>query len=163
MPIYEFYCGKCHVIFNFYSKTINTRKVPECPGCGRMSLERRMSVFASPRNRGEDEDPPIPHVDEARMEKAFEVIAREAENLDENDPRQAADLMRRLTHMTGMDLGPGMEEALSRMEAGEDIEKIEADMGDLLEGDDLFDFRQKMKKASARQGPPRRDDKLYDL
>ena len=37
----------------------------------------------------------------------------------------------------GMPVGGGMEDALKRMEAGEDPEKIEEDMGDLLEGDPL--------------------------
>ena len=24
MPIYEFYCGACHMIFNFYTGSVNT-------------------------------------------------------------------------------------------------------------------------------------------
>ena len=35
--------------------------------------------------------------------------------------------MRKLTDVTGLKLGPGMEEALNRMEAGEDPEQVEAD------------------------------------
>ena len=42
--------------------------------------------------------------------------------------------MRKLTDMTGLELGDGMQEALKRMDAGEDPDAIEAEMGDLLEG-----------------------------
>jgi len=162
MPIYEFYCKNCHMIFNFFSSSVNTEKSPKCPKCSKKKLERQMSTFASPRNRGEDEDMPMPDIDETQMERAMNTLAREAEHMDENDPRQAANLMRKLTDMTGLDLGPGMEEALSRMEAGEDPEKIEQEMGDLLEGEEPFDFKQKSYKASKKR-PPKVDEKLYYL
>ncbi|MCP4666689.1 MAG: zinc ribbon domain-containing protein [Deltaproteobacteria bacterium] len=162
MPIYEFYCPKCHVIFNFFSKSMNTEKRPLCPRCRKIELDRRMSVFATSRNRGEEDDMPVPDMDEAKMEKAMHLLAREAEHVDEEDPRQAADLMRKLTDMTGLNLGSGMEEALARMEAGEDPEKIEAEMGDILEGEDPFEFKKKSAAPSIHR-PPRVDDKLYDL
>ena len=105
---------------------------------------------------------PVPDMDETQMERAMNTLAREAEHMDENDPRQAANLMRKLTDMTGLDLGAGMEEALSRMEAGEDPEKIEQEMGDLLEGEEPFDFKQKSYKAPKKR-PPKVDEKLYYL
>ena len=40
---------------------------------------------------------------------------------------EAANLMEKLTHMTGLELGPGMSEALQRMKNGEDPEQIEED------------------------------------
>jgi putative FmdB family regulatory protein len=162
MPIYEFYCPGCHMIFNFFSKTVNTEKKPLCPQCRKIKLDRRMSVFSSLRNRGSEDDTPMPDLDETKMEKAMSLLASEAEHLDEDDPRQAANLMRKLTDMTGMSLGPGMEEALKRMEGGEDPEKIEAEMGDLLEGEEPFDFKEKTPKVS-KVPPPRVDEKLYDL
>ena len=91
---------------------------------------------------------PIPDFDESKMEKAMNLLASEAEHMDEEDPRQAANLMRKLTDMTGLNLGPGMEEALHRMEAGEDPEAIEAEMGDLLEGEDPFSFQAKSARKS---------------
>jgi putative FmdB family regulatory protein len=162
MPIYEFYCPDCNVIFNFFSSSINTEKRPSCPRCGKIRLDRRMSVFASPRNKGEEDDAPLPDVDESKMEKAMNLLAREAERLDENDPKQAANLMRKLTDMTGVNLGSGMEEALRRMEAGEDPEAIEAEMGDLLEGEEPFAFERK-SFAGTGYRPPRVDETLYDL
>ena len=162
MPIYEFYCAKCHMIFNFFSTSVNTEKRPMCPKCHKSELDRRMSVFASPRNQGDEEDAPLPDIDESKMEKAMSLLASEAEHMDENDPKQAANLMRKLTDMTGLNLGSGMEEALRRMEAGEDPETIEAEMGDLLEGEEPFAFEKKSLKGT-RHRPPAVDDTLYDL
>jgi len=162
MPIYEFYCKECHMVFNFFSKSINTEKRPTCPKCKKPQLNRRMSVFAAPKNRGEDDDMPMPDPDESRMEKALSLLEKEMGNMDENDPRQAANLMRKLTDMTGLDLGSGMEEALQRMEAGEDPEQIEAEMGDLLEGDEPFSLKKRLLSASKNR-PPRVDETLYDL
>jgi hypothetical protein len=104
----------------------------------------------------------MPDMDESKMEQAMSLLAKEAENLDENDPRQAANLMRKLSDMTGMNLGPGMEEALRRMEAGEDPDQIEAEMGDLLEGEDPFSFGGK-SSGLRRMRPPQKDETLYEL
>jgi hypothetical protein len=119
-------------------------------------------VFSSPRLQEGDEENPLPDMDESRMEKAMNYLAHEAEKADENDPRHAANLMRKLTDMTGLSLGNGMEEALRRMESGEDPEKIEAEMGDLLEGEEPFGPKEKAVRNS-KQRPPSVDDKLYDL
>ena len=162
MPIYEFYCKNCHMIFNFFSSSVNTEKRPLCPKCMKEKLDRQMSVFATPRKREGDEEMPMPDMDEAKLEQAMNLLAREAEHLDEEDPRQAANLMRKLTDMTGLDMGSGMEEALRRMEAGEDPEQIEAEMGDLLEDEEPFSFKDKTSRI-IRSLPPRVDEKLYYL
>ena len=163
MPIYEFYCGACHMIFNFYAGSVNTTKRPSCPKCDKPKLERRMSVFSTPRNRGEEaEDAPLPDLDETKMEKAMQVLSKEADHMDENDPKQAANLMRKLSDMTGLNLGPGMEEALRRMEAGEDPEQVEAEMGDLLEEEEPLTLKEGSVKA-AHSRPPIKDEQLYFL
>ena len=162
MPIYEFYCKKCHTIFNFFSGAVNVEKRPDCPKCKSVKLERQMSKFSTLKNRSDEDDIPIPDMDESKMEQAMNVLAKEAEKIDENDPRQAANLMRKLTNMTGLNLGPGMEEALSRMEAGEDPEQIEAEMGDLLEGEEPFSFKERTYKL-LKQRPPKVDEELYYL
>ncbi len=162
MPIYEFYCDACNTIFNFFSRTINTTKKPNCPKCNKKNLSRQMSSFAFTGRATEDGDMDNLPFDESKMEQAMHMLAGEAERIDEDDPRQAADLMRKLSNMTGMELGAGMEEALQRMESGEDPEQIEADMGDILENEDPFAMA--VKKHAARRKPaPARDDTLYDL
>jgi putative FmdB family regulatory protein len=164
MPIYEFYCPDCNTLFNFFSRSVNTSKKPNCPKCRTRKLERQMSAFAftgKAKESGEDDDLPF---DEGKMEKAMQMLAGEADRISEDDPRQAADLMRKLTDMTGMELGAGMEEALRRMERGEDPEQVEAEMGDLLESEDPFLFPEKKGRGGAVARPvPMRDETLYDL
>ncbi len=167
MPIYEFYCQQCHTIYNFFSRTVNTEKIPDCPTCQTVKLTRKVSVFATISRRqseegGEEND--LPPIDEARMEKAMGMLAQEAEHINEDDPRQAAQLMRKLSDATGLSMGPAMEEALNRMERGEDPDKIEEEMGDMLETEDPFILQEKgRRKQGSRQPRPKIDDTLYEL
>ncbi|MBI5064521.1 MAG: zinc ribbon domain-containing protein [Desulfatitalea sp.] len=164
MPIYEFYCDACNTIFSFFARSINTTASPQCPVCKTKTLSRQMSAFAftgrAKEGGGEEGDLPF---DESKMEQAMQMLAGEAERINEDDPRQAADLMRKLTKMTGLELGSGMEEALRRMEKGEDPEQIEAEMGDLLESEDPFQMAAKKGGIAGRRPAPRRDETLYDL
>ena len=164
MPIYEFFCDRCNTIFNFFSKSINTTKIPKCPKCGQNDLKRQMSAFSfTGKAKADDEGEDLP-IDEQKMEKAMQMLAGQADKINEEDPRQAADLMRKLTDITGMELGPGMQEALRRMESGEDPEKVEAEMGDILEEEDPFILeRKKRLMAGAGKPAPAHDDTLYDL
>ncbi len=164
MPIYEFYCSHCNTIYNFFSKSVNTRKKPNCPTCKTRKLSRQMSAFAITGRASEDSDMDDLPFDETKMEQAMQMLAGEAENMNEEDPKQAANLMRKLTHMTGLELGPGMEEALSRMESGEDPESVEAEMGSLLEDEDPFLLPGKKGKGTGvKRAAPKRDETLYDL
>ena len=163
MPIYEFYCKGCHTIFNFFSKSINTTKRPKCPRCEVETLERQMSSFAMTGRAKENDPMDDTPIDESKMEQAMQMLAGEAECIPEDDPRQAANLMRKLTRMTGLELGDGMEEALQRMESGEDPEQIEADMGEILESEDPFLAGAKKGSRRARRSAPKRDETLYDL
>lgn len=164
MPIYEFYCPDCNTLFNFLSKSVNTEKRPDCPKCGRKKIERQVSVFASTGNAKEPGEPGDLPFDESRMEGAIESLAAEAESIDEDNPRDAAKLIRKFSHMTGMELGDHMQEAISRMEAGEDPEAIEADMGDVLEDKDPFQTAGQGGTGSTRsRPPPSRDETLYEL
>jgi hypothetical protein len=55
-----------------------------------------------------------------------------------------------------------MEEALKRMEAGEDPEQVEAEMGDLLEQEEPFIIEGKKGRGVQRR-TPHRDETLYEL
>ena len=160
MPIYEFYCPDCHMIFNFFTPRVNTAVRPSCPQCRRPDLERRASVFSISKQRSEDEHAGMPDVDESKLEQAMQMMAREAEGMDENDPRQAAEMMKRLCSATGLEMGPGMQEAMRRLEAGEDPDEVEADLGDVLENDELFTMA---KRGGRMQRPPAVDETIYDL
>ncbi len=164
MPIYEFYCPECHMIFNFFSRRVNTDKIPQCPKCKKTKLQRKMSIFATSHNLKEEEGPELPDIDEGKIEKAMGALAKEAENIDEERPEQAAKFIRKLTDMMGLKLGPGMEEAIRRMEKGEDPEKIEEELGDVLEEEEPFVLKEKAKKIISKyKRPPEVDETLYEL
>lgn len=162
MPIYEFYCEACNTIFNFFSRRVNTSKLPLCPKCDRQ-LKRQMSSFATIGKAKETEDGLPPDVDEARMERVLGELAQEVENIDENDPQQMAKVMRKFSEKSGLSLGDSMEEALARMEAGDDPEKIEEEMGDIFEKEDPFSLEKKKGGKTLRKSEPFRDETLYDL
>ncbi len=169
MPVYEFYCPHCHMIFNFLSRKINTQDTPRCPRCSNKDMSRKVSIFsvisrAKREEKGEEEDPfsrLLSQMDESRLEKVIASLSREAEKMDEEDPRAMAGLIKKLFDSTGIKLSDAMEEALRRMEAGEDMEKIEEDMGEVLEDEEaIFDLK---KKRLSRLLPPREDETLYEM
>jgi putative FmdB family regulatory protein len=160
MPIYEFYCAACDTIFSFFARSVNTTAAPACPRCS-AQLERRMSMFACIGRAVENDDVPDMPFDEARLSAAMGKLAAEAEGMNEEDPRQAANLMRKFTEMTGVKLGDGMQEAMRRMEAGEDPDSIEADLGDVLEHEDPF--APEAGSTKQHRTKPLRDETLYEL
>ena len=162
MPIYEFYCENCNTIYKFLSRRVNTRTIPNCPTCKDVSLNRKVSLFATVSGSRKEESDGMPPIDEGKMEKAMSMLATEAAQMKEDDPRQAAQLMRKLSDATGLKMGGGMEEALSRMERGEDPEAIEREMGDVLEAEEPFTFGEKGKRINKQAGP-NVDETLYDL
>jgi len=101
-------------------------------------------------------------LDETKMEQAFETLIHEAGSVDESDPRQMASLMRKFSEKTGLNIGDAMEEAITRMEAGEDPQQVEQDMGDVLSGED-FNLDLLKKKMRGARLEPIQDEKLYKL
>jgi putative FmdB family regulatory protein len=141
MPIYEYACPKCRVIFNFLSKRINPDRSPVCPKCGSKKMFKQLSRFAMSRNlkepaaKAETEggEPPMPELDDPRMERAMMEMERDMEHLDENNPKHMAHMMRKMKDLMPPGTVPKeLDVAIKRLEAGEDPEKIEEDMGDVL-------------------------------
>ena len=141
MPIYEYACPKCRVIFNFLSKRVDPDRLPVCPKCGNKKMTKQMSRFAMSRGLKEPAantepdtgGPPAPDFDDPRMEQAMMEMERDMEHLDENNPKHMAHMMRKMKDL----MPPGsvpkeLDVAIKRLEAGEDPEKIEEDMGDVL-------------------------------
>ncbi|NCA68934.1 MAG: zinc ribbon domain-containing protein [Sphingobacteriia bacterium] len=174
MPVYEFYCPDCHAIFNFFSRKVDTETHPDCPRCGRPRLDRQPSLFAISRGAAgmseAEDDAGLPAgLDEGRVMDVLAKMAGELERLDQNDPKQAAQTMRTLFESTGLTLGDGMAEAIRRMEAGEDPEQIDAELGDLLDQESPFGTEAGGHPADALKRlrrdwlPPARDDTWYPL
>jgi putative FmdB family regulatory protein len=142
MPIYEFACPKCRVIFNFFSQRVTPKRLPVCPKCGNKKMEKQMSSFAMPRGAKESagasesdrpDDANMPDMDDPRIMRAMNEMERDMAHMDENNPRHMAQMMRKMKDLMPPGTMPKeMETAIKRLEAGEDPEKIEADMGDVL-------------------------------
>jgi putative FmdB family regulatory protein len=141
MPIYEFACPKCRVIFYFFSQRVSPKHLPTCPKCGNKKMEKQLSSFAMTRGgKGSDTpgsgaecEEPMPDLDDPRVARAMSEMERDMAHMDENNPKHMAHMMRKMKDM----LPPGsmpkeIDAAIKRLEAGEDPEKIEADMGDIL-------------------------------
>lgn len=170
MPVYEFYCPDCHAIYNFFSRRVDTTTRPACPKCGQPELDRRASMFAISKGRGEgteDGDADLPAgMDEDAMMKAMAAMADELEHMDEDDPRQAARVMRRLFKSAGLKPGDAMAEMMGRMEAGEDPDQLEVEYADVLDTEDplagLTAGGATTLRALRRELlPPRRDDDTW--
>jgi putative FmdB family regulatory protein len=162
MPIYEFYCSSCHTLFNFLSRTINTTKRPGCPRCKHARLERKVSAFAISSGCVES-DRLTAQPDDAAMERAMGSLAREADSVDQEDPQAMAGLMRRVYDGMGLKLGAGMEEAVRRMEAGDDPDQIEQELGELLDDEQPLIDGGSIRDLARRIRPPAVDDTLYEL
>jgi putative FmdB family regulatory protein len=170
MPIYEFYCDNCHRIFSFFSRSVNTEKIPPCPKCGQDRMDRKVSRFAALSGNkkegaeGPEGMPDLP-IDENRMEQAMTALASEMEGMDENNPKAAAKFMQRFSSLTGLELNENMKEAMRRMEAGEDPEALEEEMGGMMEGDEMPFVLPGQSKGGAGKytRPPSRDETLYEL
>lgn len=158
MPIYEFLCHQCNMIYSFLSRRVETEKVPVCPKCGAADMTRvpsRFGVSGSSKtdpgaNAGSGD------LDDPRIERELMRFASELEGMDENDPRQMARAVRKMTEIAGEPVTPAMEEMIRRLEAGEDPEQVEEELGDILE--------EEMGEGGAGMpGEPGRDDGLYPM
>jgi putative FmdB family regulatory protein len=137
MPIYEYLCRKCNVIYSFFVRKAGAASPPRCPKCGNAELERILSTFSTSR-KGTME-----------MASASADGVPDLSGIDENDPRSVARAIRAMAEDMGEDLGPELSEAIGRLEAGEDPEKIERDMDEAGFGE-----------GGGRE--PTRDDGLYE-
>ncbi len=161
MPIYEFACPKCRRIFSFLSKRINPGHPPVCPKCGNKKLDKQVSRFAMTRGLSEPaatggDEGPMPDMDDPRIARAMAEMERDMEHLDENNPKHMAHMMRKMKDIMPEGTVPKeLDTAIKRLEAGEDPEKIEEDMGDVL-GDFMGG------EEGGGGGGYTKDDGLYD-
>jgi hypothetical protein len=102
-------------------------------------MTKQVSAFAMPRGlaepsaAAESDQGPMPDLDDPRVARVMSELERDMDKMDENNPRHMAHMMKKMKDM--MPAGSVPKEfdiAIKRLEAGEDPEKIEADMGDML-------------------------------
>ena len=168
MPIYEFACPKCRKIYSFLSKRLNPDRDPVCPRCGNKKLEKQMSQFAAPRASGKSDgaegeagpamDETMPDMEDPRMLRAMGEIERDMGHMDEHNPKHMAQLMRKMKDLMPPGTMPkDIDVAIKRLEAAEDPEKIEEDMGEMFGGLD-----EEAGGAGGPGGSYSRDAGLYD-
>ncbi|MBI2510540.1 MAG: FmdB family transcriptional regulator [Opitutae bacterium] len=187
MPIYEYYSPDTHKIYSFFAKTLAQGKLtPRCPDNPKARMVKLLSAFSvgGTKQKTEDGGPKTEPTgadatDDARMEAAMSAMEREFSNVDENDPRAMARMMRRMAELSGEKLDEPMEDAVRKLEEGADPDSLEAEMGDAFgpeggaEGDPYGDGpmpgaekqaepKEGRAKFKVRRPPPTRDPKLYD-
>lgn len=115
MPIYEFRCRACHR--KTTALVLVRSRVGEvaCAHCGGADLERLWSRFATPRS------------DEARLDRLADDTA--LSGLDENDPRSAMELMKRMGREMGEDVDGDFEAAMEEELGGGAPGDAEGGMG----------------------------------
>ena len=129
MPRYDYRCQSCKkrsVIFQTYAAY--GRKKVKCPHCGSTELQRLIGRVRFARS------------EESRLDELSDPS--DWGDVDENDPRSMARMMRKMGSELGEDMPGEFDEVVDRLEAGEDPEDIEESMPDLggENGDDEFDF-----------------------
>jgi len=106
-------------------------------------MEKQLSAFAMPRGlkesseagEGSPDDAAMPEMDDPRVMRAMTELERDMEHMDESNPRHMAHMMKKMKDLMPPGTVPkDLDVAIKRLEAGEDPEKIEADMGDVLGG-----------------------------
>ena len=169
MPLYEFYCEPCHTVFTFRSQRVDTATVPACPVCGR-KLAREVSSFAHIVKGKNSAEPAEDGEAASRMDRVMAQMGERLQSLDDDDadPREAVKVMKELASAGGMTFNKEVREAMARIEAGEDPEKIDEEFSEVFETDNPFADGDGEPGAKSpdwwrRLRGPRRDPKWYDL
>ncbi len=118
MPIYEYRCADCRRRVSVFFRSLGAVTDPTCPNCGGANLTRLMSRVAVHRGTARDGD------DDTFDGDGDDEFGGMLDGLDENDPRAMAGAMRRMSEEMGEPLEPEMEEALGRLERGEDPDSV---------------------------------------
>lgn len=122
MPEYTYVCLDCNRIFHVRLSYEEYGRVPvTCPRCGGQRVERRIGRVRFIRSL------------ESRLEEWAEPST--FEDMERN-PKALAKMMRAMSAEMGEDLGPELEEVVSRLERGESPEEIEKTMPELIGDED---------------------------
>jgi len=184
MPIYEYYCPDNNTIYQFYAKTLaQGQTVPKCPHNPAYRMSKLVSAFAVTGRAKEEPAGAAPAgsegADDPRMDAAMAAMEREFSNVDENDPRAMARMMRRMSELTGEKIDPQMEEVVRKLEEGADPDSLEDQLGEEAGGGDGAEAqgegagpggekspdeaKEARRRFRARRQAPRRDPTLYDF
>lgn len=119
MPIYEYECDNCHKRTSVLTLRVGEKADAACRHCASRRLHRLMSRFATPRS------------EEARIDALSDPSS--LGDVDENDPKSLARMMRRMGKQMGDDFsGPEFDEAIEELESGGDLDDDSSQGGDDL-------------------------------
>jgi putative FmdB family regulatory protein len=160
VPIFEYLCPACNRIYSFLSLAPSAARQPVCPKCGAPGLTRVPSAFAvAGRAKEKPETPRGSQPDEAALSRMESEVMRMADGLDEKDaenPRVMARMMRRMAEASGEPMTPTMDEMFRRLEAGEDPDALEEELGPQLEAETGAE-------GEGGGAAPTHDDGLYGM
>lgn len=125
MPNYDYRCQDCRkraTIYLTYEEY--DRAQVSCPHCGGQNLTRLIGRVR------------IAKSEDARLDDLADPSVWD--NLDEDDPRSLARMMRKMGNELGEDMPAEFDEVVDRLEAGESPEEIESSMPEL--GGEDMDF-----------------------
>ncbi|MDD2597792.1 MAG: zinc ribbon domain-containing protein [Kiritimatiellae bacterium] len=168
MPLYEFYCQSCHMIFTFRALRVDVTSAPTCPRCNGQ-LKREVSAFAH-IIRGASES--RADADDRAAERMESVMAQMGERMqaledDDGDPREAVSVLRAMAEAGGVQFKPEVMEAMARIDAGEDPDKIDEMFGELFDTENPFCEPDEDSTAASmnwwqRLHEPQRDPEWHD-
>ncbi len=139
-----------------------------CPHCGG-ELQREMSLFS--HSVSGQTDAGMNNDDDTcdRMEQVMAEMGDRMQALedDDGDPREAVSVLRAMADAGGVRFKPDVLEAMARIDAGEDPEKIDAMFGEVFETENPFDEVDQEGSAQGmewwkRLRGPARDPDWYD-
>lgn len=116
MPIYEYRCNKCGRKTNQFFRSIaaaeqKTGLAVQCGRCGSPDTRRLFSRFA------------VAKAAPSEGEELYD-FDKMMSGLDEDDPKSMARWARKMGREMGEDLGPDFDEAMGRIEAGDDPDAV---------------------------------------
>jgi putative FmdB family regulatory protein len=118
MPTYEYRCQDCRKRVSIYQTYEEYGRAPvSCPKCGSANLRRLISRVRFARS------------EESRLDSLADPS--DWGDVDEQDPRSLARMMRKMGSELGEEAPPEFDEVIGRLESGESPEDIEQSMPDL--------------------------------
>ena len=169
MPLYEFYCEPCHTVFTFRSHHVDTLTLPECPLCGQQ-LKREVSRFSHCVKGGEAaREEGTGDFDRMELMGAKLADRLHALERDEADPRDAVRVMRELASAGGVRFNKEVQEAMNRIEAGEDTEQIDEEFQEVFDLENPFEEQDDAETGHQvgdlwrRLHAPKRDPVWHDM
>ena len=114
MPIYEYFCHDCNVIFNFMSVRIAPAVAPICPRCASQSMKKYLSSFSTSSAAAVEKN----DEDEQRVNDAFNNLLDRAEKLTDSDAGEVSSLMHSFTKECGVEYTEKLVRAVSDISKG---------------------------------------------